>query len=102
MQHNRYYQSAGNATKNIILGSLSVGINYKKAKLYAHQDYAKQLCHVEKLKFKRIFTKLKLYLLIEHSLLGILYLHKLEFGSSIKERTVGITGLLYPGAAIKH
>ncbi|MEM7590202.1 MAG: type I-MYXAN CRISPR-associated Cas8a1/Cmx1 [Cyanobacteria bacterium P01_A01_bin.83] len=102
LQHNQFFKSAGNATENLVIDSLEVPIDYKKAKFYAHQNYAEQLCPIEKLNWKRIFAKLRLYIFTHHTLLGLLFLFDIRQGGDLQQKTIGITGWLYPGAAIKH
>ncbi len=102
LQHNQFFNSAGDASKNLTLDDLEVAIDYKKVKSYAHQNYAEQLCLIEKLDFKRIFTKLKLFIFIHHTLIGLLFLFDIRQGGNIQQKTVGITGWLYPGATVKH
>lgn len=53
LQHNQFFKSAGDASKNLIIDNLEVAIDYKKAKSYAHQYYAEQLCSIEKLNTKK-------------------------------------------------
>ncbi|MEM8723130.1 MAG: type I-MYXAN CRISPR-associated Cas8a1/Cmx1 [Cyanobacteria bacterium P01_G01_bin.39] len=102
LQHNQFFKSAGNAKENLIIDGLEVAVDYKKAKSYAHQNYAEQLCPIEKLNWKRIFTRLKFYIFTHHTLLGLLFLFDIRQGANLKQKTIGITGWLYPGAAIKH
>ncbi len=102
LQHNQFFQSTGKATAFLTIDNLQIAINYKKAKSYAHQNYAEQLCPIEKLNSKVIFTKLKLYIFIHFSLIGFLFLFDVKQGGNIQQKTIGITGWLYPGAAIKH
>ncbi len=64
LQHNQFFKSAGDATAFLTMDNLEVAVDYKKVKSYAHQNYAEQLCPIEKLNFKRIFTKLKLFSII--------------------------------------
>ena len=63
LQHNKFFKSAGNATVNLTINGLKVPIDYKKAKSYAHQNYAEQLCPIEKLNWKKVSVKFKLILL---------------------------------------
>ena len=102
LQHNQFFKSAGDARENLVIDGLEVLIDYKKAKSYAHQHYAEQLCLIEKLNWKRIFTKLRLYIFIYHTVIGFLFLFGIKQGGNLERKTVGITGWLYPGAAIKH
>jgi CRISPR-associated protein Cas8a1/Csx13 len=102
LQHNQFFKSAGDASKNITIDNLEVAIDYKKVKSYAHQNYAEQLCPIEKLNFKRIFTKLKLFIFIRHTLIGVLFLLDIRQGGNLKQQSIGITGWLYPGATVKH
>ncbi|MCC0179848.1 type I-MYXAN CRISPR-associated Cas8a1/Cmx1 [Waterburya agarophytonicola K14] len=102
LQHNQFFKSAGDATENITIEGLEVPIDYKKAKSYAHQNYAEQLCPIEKLNWKKVSLKFKLLLLRHHTLIGLLFLFDIQQGSNLQQKTIGITGWLYPGAAIKH
>ena len=102
LQHNQFFKSAGNATEDLIIEGLEVDIDYKKVKSYAHQTYAEQLCPIEKLNWKRIFPKLKLVIFNHHILIGLLFLFDIRQGANLKQNTIGITGWLYPGAAVKH
>ena len=102
VQLNHFFKSAGNATKNITINGLEVAIDYKKAKSYAHQNYAEQLCPIKKLNWKKVSIKFKLLLLKRHTLIGLLFLFDIKQGSNLQQNTIGITGWLYPGAAVKH
>ena len=102
LQHNQFFKSAGNATANLTINDLEVPIDYKKAKLYAHQNYAEQLCSIEKLNWKKVSIKFKLLLLERHTPIGLLFLFDIRQGGDLQQNTIGITGWLYPGAAIKH
>ena len=102
LQHNQFFKSAGDTTENLFIDGLEVAINYKKAKSYAHQTYAEQLCPIEKLNWKRVFIKFKLLILERHTLIGFLFLFDIRQGGNLEQKTIGITGWLYPGAAIKH
>ena len=44
LQHNQFFKSEGDATSYLTIDNLEVAINYKKAKSYAHQEFAKKLC----------------------------------------------------------
>ncbi len=102
LQHNQFFKSAGDASKNLIIDDLRVAIDYKKVKSYAHQNYAEQLCPIEKLNFKRIFTKLKLFIFSHYTLIGVLFVLDIRQGDNLKQQSIGITGWLYPGATVKH
>ncbi|MDJ0632629.1 MAG: type I-MYXAN CRISPR-associated Cas8a1/Cmx1 [Xenococcaceae cyanobacterium MO_188.B29] len=102
LQHNQFFKTAGDATENLTINGLEIAIDYKKAKSYAHQNYAEQLCPIEKLNFKRIFTKLRLFIFIHYTLIGLLFLFDIIQGGNIQQKTIGITGWLYPGATVKH
>ena len=102
LQHNQFFKSAGNATATLTINGLEVPIDYKKAKSYAHQTYAEQLCPIEKLNWKKVSIKFKLLLLKHHTLIGLLFLFDIRQGGNLEQKTIGITGWLYPGAAIKH
>ena len=102
LQHNQFFKSAGDAKENLVIDGLEVLIDYKKAKSYAHQHYAEQLCPIEKLNWKRIFIKLRPYIFIYHTFIGFLFLFGIKQGGNLEQKTLGITGWLYPGAAIKH
>ncbi len=102
VQHNQFFRSAGDATEYLTIDDLEVAIEYKKVKSYAHQSYAEQLCPIEKLYFKRIFLKLRLFILNYHTLIGILFILDIKQGSNLQQKLVGITGWLYPGATVKH
>ena len=102
LQHNQFFKSAGDATEYLTIDNLAVAIDYKKVKSYAHQKYAEQLCQIEKLNFKRIFHKLRLFILTHHTLIGILFILDVRQGGNLQQGTVGIRGWLYPGATVKH
>ena len=102
LQHNQFFKSAGDATEYLTIDNLEVAIDYKKVKSYAHQKYAEQLCQIEKLNFKRIFHKLRLFILTHHTLIGILFILDVRQGGNLQQGTVGIRGWLYPGATVKH
>ena len=102
LQHNQFFKTAGDATENLTINGLEIAIDYKKAKSYAHQNYAEQLCPIEKLNSKPIFSKLRLYLFIHYTLIGFLFLFDIIQGGNIQQQTIGITGWLYPGATVKH
>ncbi len=103
LQHNQFFKSAGDASKNLIIDNLEVAIDYKKAKSYAHQYYAEQLCSIEKLNWKRIFSQLKFFVLQRCILIIFLFVSDIQQGENIQQDiTIGITGWLYPGAAVKH
>ena len=102
LQHNQFFKSAGDATEYLTIDNLEVALDYKTVNSYAHQNYAEQLCPIETLNFKRIFHKLRLFILINHTLLGILFILDIKQGSNLQQKTVGITGWLYPGATVKH
>ena len=103
LQHNQFFKSAGDASKNLIIDNLEVAIDYKKAKSYAHQNYAEQLCSIEKLNWKRIFSQLKFFVLQRCILIIFLFVSDIQQGENIQQdATIGITGWLYPGAAVKH
>jgi CRISPR-associated protein Cas8a1/Csx13 len=104
LQHNQFFRSAEDTIEYLTIDNLEVAIDYKKAKSYAHQHYAEQLCPIEQLNFinfKRIFTKLKFFIFIHHTLIGILFLYEIRQGGNLEQNTVGIRGWLYPGAAVK-
>ena len=44
LQHNQFFESEGDATSYLTIDNLEVGIDYKKAKSYAHQKFVKKLC----------------------------------------------------------
>ena len=102
LQHNQFFKSAGYASESITIDELEVLVEYKKAKSYAHQDFAEKLCHIEKLNFKRIFIKLRVFILNNYTLIGILFLLNYQGGTNLKQEPIGITGWLYPGAVVKH
>ncbi|MGB5713051.1 MAG: type I-MYXAN CRISPR-associated Cas8a1/Cmx1, partial [Waterburya sp.] len=102
LQHNQFFKSAGSSTENIVIEGLEVPIDYKKAKSYAHQNYAEQLCPIEKLNWKKASVKFKLFILELHTLIGFLFLFDIRQGGNLQQNTIGITGWLYPGATIKH
>ena len=102
LQHNQFFKSTGNAIEHLIIDGLEVAIDYKKAKSYANQNYAEQLCPIEKLNWKSIFPKLKLIILSHHILIALLFLLNVKQGGNIKKKIVGISGWLYPGTTVKH
>ena len=102
LQHNQFFNSAEDASKNLTIDNLEVAIDYKKAKSYAHQNYAEQLCSIEKLNWKRVFFQFKLFVLERYTLIAFLFLFDIKQGENIRQGTIGITGWLYPGAAVKH
>ena len=102
LQHNQFFKSAGDASKNLIIDNLEVAIDYKKAKFYAHQNYAEQLCSIEKLKWKRVFSQFKFFVLQRYTLIAFLFMFDIRQGENIQQDTIGIKGWLYPGAAVKH
>ncbi|MEL6439077.1 MAG: type I-MYXAN CRISPR-associated Cas8a1/Cmx1 [Cyanobacteria bacterium J06621_8] len=102
LQHNQFFKSAGNVTENITIDGLEVSIDYKKAESYAHQNYAEQLCPMEKLNWKKASVKFKLFIIEFHTLIGLLFLFDIRQGGNLQQKAIGITGWLYPGAAIKH
>ncbi|BAU65484.1 hypothetical protein STA3757_28710 [Stanieria sp. NIES-3757] len=102
LQHNQFFRSAEDAIESLTIDNLEVQIEYKKVKSYAHQYYAEQLCPIERLNFKRIFTKLRLFIFIHYTLIGFLFLYEIRQGGNLEQNVVGITGWLYPGATVKH
>lgn len=102
LQHNQFFRSAEDAIESLTIDNLEVLIEYKKVKSYAHQYYAEQLCPIKRLNFKRLFTKLRLFILIHYTLMGFLFLLDIRQGENLAQKTIGITGWLYPGATIKH
>ena len=102
LQHNQFFKSAGDATESLFIDDLEVAIDYKKAKSYAHQNYAEKLCPVETLNCKKVSTKLKLLILEHYTLIGLLFLFDIKQGGNLQQNTIGIKGWLYPGAAVKH
>lgn len=102
LQHNQFFKSAEDAIESLTIDNLEVLIEYKKVKSYAHQYYAEQLCPIKRLNFKRLFTKLRLFILIHYTLIGFLFLYEIRQGGNLEQKTIGITGWLYPGAAVKH
>lgn len=44
LQHNQHLKSAGDASETLTIEGLEVVVEYKKAKSYAHQEFAKRLC----------------------------------------------------------
>lgn len=102
LQHSQFFKSAGNATEKLIIDGLEVNIGYKKAKSYAYQNYAEQLCPIEKLNWKKVSAKFKLFILKRHTLIGLLFLFDIKQGDNLRQNTIGIKGWLYPGAAVKH
>jgi CRISPR-associated protein Cas8a1/Csx13 len=45
LQHNKFFESAGTESKDLIVDGIKITVEYKKAKSYAHQDFAKNLCN---------------------------------------------------------
>ena len=102
LQHNQFFKSAGDATENITIDGLKVAIDYKKVRSYAHQNYAEQLCPIKKLNWKKASVKFKLFILYRYTLIGLLFLFDIKQGGNLQQKIIGITGWLYPGAAVKH
>lgn len=102
LQHNQFFKSVGDATENITIDGLEVAIDYKKARSYAHQNYAEQLCPIKKLNWKKASVKFKLFILYRYTLIGLLFLFDIKQGDNLQQNTIGIKGWLYPGAAVKH
>lgn len=102
LQHNQFFKSAGDATENITIDDLEVAIDYKKARSYAHQNYAEQLCPIKKLNWKKASVKFKLFILYRYTLIGLLFLFDIKQGGNLQQKIIGITGWLYPGATVKH
>ena len=44
LQHNSFFTSAEDASISLYINGLEVLVNYKKAKSYAHQNFAEKLC----------------------------------------------------------
>ena len=44
LQHNSFFKSAGDAYISLNIDGLEVLVDYKKAKFYAHQNFAEKLC----------------------------------------------------------
>ncbi|MBD2359776.1 type I-MYXAN CRISPR-associated Cas8a1/Cmx1 [Anabaena minutissima FACHB-250] len=43
-QHNKFFKSAGQQSKQLIIDGIQLRVDYKKAASYAHQHFAKHLC----------------------------------------------------------